>query len=177
MKNIVLIILMLGLFAPIAAAQDFRELAKGKMKSVHFMAGIWEGEGWAYSSQGEKEYTQVKEKIVFKLDSTVLYIEGLGTRKEGEKVSVVHDALAILYYDVFQREYKMNSFISRGMSTNAQVELKENQTVVWWFKAGPVMTIRYTLTINDDVWTEYGERSSDGENWMKFFEMTLKRVN
>ena len=41
--------------------------------------------------------------------------------------------------------------------------------------AGP-MTIRYTATLKDKVWTEIGERIASGQAPAQFFEMHLTRV-
>ena len=37
--------------------------------------------------------------------------------------------------------------------------------------------VRFTMNLSEkDKWSEIGEFSQDGKNWMKFFEMTLQRV-
>jgi len=177
MKGILKIILIIpGLISWFAlSAQDFSEAAKAKVKVLEYLVGEWEGEGWVITPQGLKETSQVEESISFELDETVIKLRGVGMAdKEGNQVKV-HDALGVLYYDIFRQAYKMDSWIARGMHTSANVEIMEEGKLKWWFEAGPSTTIRYTITIEDGAWNEVGEMSQDGTNWRHFFEMNLTR--
>lgn len=158
------------------AQMDFSQQAKQKIAALDLMVGTWEGTGYLFTPQG-KEASEVTEKIQYKLDGTVIMAEGKGviTLEDGTK-QTVHDALGILSYNSFTKQYQMNSFISKGMSTQAKFEIKDANNMVWWIEAGP-STIRYSLTIKDGTWTEIGERSMDGEQWQQFFEMKLKKTS
>lgn len=171
-----IILTALCLLPILAIAQpDFSQLAKQKISALDVMVGDWEGTGYLITPNG-KEASQVTEKIRYKVDGTVIMAEGKGviTLQDGTK-QTVHDALGIVSYNSFTKQYQMNSFISRGMSTQAKLEVKDANNIVWWIDAGP-STIRYSLTIKDGIWKEIGERSMDGENWQPFFEMELKKV-
>lgn len=171
--------LIITLFlAPIMAmAQpDFSQLSKEKLAKLDMMVGTWKGSGYVYTPQG-KEISEVTEVIQYKLDNTVLFVEGKGVRNmEDGTQKVVHDAMGIISFHPFTKQYYMNSFISKGMSTKANLSIEGDNKIVWWFETGP-NTIRYTLTIADGEWVEIGERSTDGENWQQFFEMKLKKVS
>ncbi|MFT6866162.1 MAG: hypothetical protein ACJA08_000991 [Cyclobacteriaceae bacterium] len=45
----------------------------------------------------------------------------------------------------FKANTKMYSFISLGMQTFAEMEIQGDGKLVWFFAAGPTMTIRYTI--------------------------------
>lgn len=171
-----IIMTALCLLPLLALAQpDFSQQAKQKISALDIMVGDWEGTGYLMTPQG-KEASQVTEKIRYKLDGTVIMAEGKGviTLEDGTK-QTVHDALGIVSYNSFTQQYQMNSFIGKGMSTQAKLEVKDANNMVWWIEAGP-STIRYSLTIKDGVWKEIGERSMDGKTWQQFFEMELKKV-
>lgn len=171
------IILLALLLLPLAssAQADFSQVSKQKIGQLDKMVGTWKGTGWMYTPNG-KESSDVLEIIQYKLDSTILFIEGSGTKvMDDGSQKKVHDALGVISYHPFTKNYQMNSFISKGLSTNAKVKINEDESIVWWFEAGP-NTIRYTLAIANNQWNEIGERSADGENWQQFFEMNLRKV-
>ncbi|MEO9853564.1 MAG: hypothetical protein ABJE80_17740 [Reichenbachiella sp.] len=175
MKRNILILALSLLPLTMVAQPDFSALAKEKLAALEMMVGTWKGTGYIYTPAG-KESSSVTENIQYKLDGTVIVAEGRGikTMEDGSE-KVVHDALGVISFNPFTKQYQMNSFISKGMSTNAKVEIKDENSVVWWIEAGPT-TIRYSLTIKNGQWTEIGERSMDGENWQQFFEMKLEKV-
>ena len=179
MKNLVFLIstATIGMMVSPVNAQDFSDVVKEKISAFDFMVGTWEGEGWIFSPQG-KETSRVTENIQYGVGNTIIRMEGKGvkTLEDGSEL-VVHDALGVLSYDVFRKEYKLNSFIARGLQTEANIEMKEDGKVVWWFDAGPSNTIRYTLQVKDGEWNEIGEMSSDGETWRQFFEMNLVKMD
>ena len=175
MKNLFRIFTTVMFFLMIneGEAQDFGEPVRQALSKLDFVIGEWEGEGWVMMPQGNRETSIVTESIHYDLDNTIITLKGLGmSERDGEKIKV-HDALGVMYYDPFAKEYKMKSWLSRGMSTDANVKVEDEGNIVWWFKAGPVGTIRYTIKIRDGKWNEIGEMSQDGENWTKFFEMNL----
>ncbi|MEO9473900.1 MAG: hypothetical protein ABJG41_00125 [Cyclobacteriaceae bacterium] len=176
MKKLILMYVSLFLIVLSSTAQgpDFSKEVKAKVADFDFMIGTWTGTG-EMMMPGGSSTSNVREVISYKAGKTVIQMEGLGTidLPNGE-TKVVHDALGVLSYDFFQKKYKLNSFISKGMQTEANIELKGDGKAVWWFDAGG-MTIRYTLSVADGKWNEIGERSPDGEIWTKFFEMNLVR--
>ncbi|MFZ0391821.1 MAG: hypothetical protein WAN36_15275, partial [Calditrichia bacterium] len=66
---------------------------KDAMSQVSVMAGEWEGRGWRMTPGGEKAYSNVEENLHWKLDKTILILEGLGKTDEGK---VVHNAYGVL---------------------------------------------------------------------------------
>lgn len=174
MKNLIKTMVFLAVAAwstEIYAQPDFSAEVKAKMQSLDFMVGDWEGSGWAMTPSG-KENTEVKESITYALNGTILQVNGLGTKEN----KVVHEAFGVITFNPFTKAYGMDAYVAKGMKTAATVEILDEGKIKWYFKAGPNMTIKYMLTVEDGIWTEIGERSMDGENWQQFFEMTLKKT-
>lgn len=176
MKSIIVLFTMSLLTFTGAAQPDFSQVAKTKIAALDLMVGTWQGKAYASTPTG-RDSSNVVENIQYKLDSTILFIEGKGTKvmEDGSEM-VVHHALGILSFHPFKQQYQMSSFISKGMSTVAQVQIDDAQHFTWWFESGPT-TIRYSIAIVDHTWTEIGKRSNDGKNWIQFFEMKLDKVN
>ena len=175
--RVIIVIAVFVLFnQTFAQAPDVKEPVSDALQKVSVMIGTWEGRGWVINQNREKKSSNVHESIQWKLDSTLILIEGTGTDDNG---IVVHNALAVLGFDPFQKSYSMNSYLSSGLSTTADFKvLIENESFSWIINNKRGRTIKYTITINkDNQWKEIGEYSADNEKWNQFFEMNLKKVN
>ena len=172
-SKVYLIMILLPVLCSYAQRPDFSGAVKQAMADVSVMVGEWSGEGWHLEPDGNKSISKVDENLVWKLDKTVILVEGIGRDADGK---VVHNALGVISYDPFAKKYNMRSFLSSGLSTDAAFEVvKPNKEFRWWFKDKRGGTIRYSITLENGVWTEIGEYSKDGDNWGKFFEMNLKK--
>src|SRR5688572_32078500 len=93
-----LLLFTLGVISIRAQQQPDGKINREKLNVMQSWAGHWRGEAVTLSATGEHQKAIVAETIQFKLDGTVMLIEGIG--KTTQPSSVVHNALAILYYDV-----------------------------------------------------------------------------
>jgi hypothetical protein len=182
MKTVLLICSMLaGLGAANVMAQQASEvIAKEKMKPFTFWAGHWQGQGFTQMGPGPSKQSTVDEHLEFKLDGTVMLVEGIGRSVDAQtkESKVIHHALAILSFDQNTNKYKFNSFLKDGRSTQAWLNIVEENKYEWGFDV-PNGKIKYTIIIDatNKTWNEVGEFSNDnGSTWMKFFEMNLKKV-
>jgi len=142
-------------------------LILSEMSKLHFIAGNWAGEGWILQRDGTKHTFTQTEQIEFKLDSTLLLIEGKGMA-QGE---VIHHAVAIISYDKQSGKYRFNSHLPDGTNGNYDAELIGDQ--FYWY---PFPEMRYIIYLNENgQWYEKGEMLREG-NWFQFFEMTLDRI-
>jgi len=174
LHDLLFLTIVLGVFQ--LNAQDFSSPVKKAIGKFDFMIGKWEGVGWAYTSDGVKEHSKIKEDIRHDLDSTIIVIKGKGmSEKDGQKVKT-HHALGVLSYDSFRQKITLNSWIHKGMSTVAHVDYKAEGSFVWWFEVEGTMTMRYTVSVENNHWKEIGEMSTDNVNWRQFFEMNLMKV-
>lgn len=106
------------------------------------------------------------ETISFKIDSTAILIEGLGTSNG----KVVHNAMAILSYNKADNNYTFHSYLANGREGKFKAELIDSK--LYWY---PMDNMRYIIFLNEyGQWYETGEMKR-GEDWFQFFEMTLDR--
>lgn len=175
MRKIAFILcLLLSHVAFAQAPTSPKETVQDKMKAMDWLTGKWKGDGWMSFGPNQKHTFTQTENIQYKLDNTVLQIEGQG--KNGNRT--VHDALALMTYDAQDDNYTFHSYTAEGRhQTDANVTV-EDKKMVWQMDSNPDRWIRYTIKLNEkNQWHEIGEMSTDkGQNWNKFFEMTLNKV-
>jgi hypothetical protein len=180
MKKVAIICLMLVvLIIYNISAQPSEAVAKEKMKPFAPWAGHWQGEGFMQMGPGPQKKSSVDEHLEFKLDGTVMLLEGIGKSVEGNENKIVHHALAVLSYDQTTNQYKLNSYLKDGRSTLAWLNIIEEGKYQWGFDTHNGK-IKYSITLDmsKKAWNEIGEFSNDnGTTWMKFFEMNLKKVD
>lgn len=167
--------LLICSFAVHAQAPADNTETKAAMKTLENWVGQWKGEGTTTTRQGIKK-SKVTENITFKLDNTLLFIEGQGiaTDETTKTEKVVHNALGVLTYNAATKQYTFNSWLSDGRSTNAWFIVKSTNEFEWGFDV-PQGKIKYSITLTSTTWNEVGEFSMDGKTWMKTFEMNLTR--
>lgn len=153
---------------------DVKKPVQAAMQNVSVMAGEWIGSNWSMLPDGTRKSAKMHETIQWKLDETILVIEGLGLDEQGNKA---HHAFGVLSYDPFSKSYQLNSHISEGLHTTATFEvLSPNEKFIWGYEM-PQGKIRFTITLSENgtLWDEKGEFSPDGTNWYPTMEMTLKK--
>ncbi len=157
---------------PVSAAEAPDKAAhQAAMQKLAFLEGEWEGGGSIAMGPGQRATFAQSERIQFKHYGTLLLIEGQG--KAPQTAAIVHDALAVVTFDPTSGNYKFRSFAAVGRFADTEATVNGN-TMVWGLTAGP-HKIRYTITVENGVWREIGERSTDSVAWTPFFEMTVKR--
>ncbi len=159
-----------------AQAPDFSAQCKERLQKLEVLSGKWKGSGTVTMGPGHQETFNQTEDVRFKLDGTVLQIEGVGTRPANNEIAF--NALALINYDVGKGEYAMRSYLRDGRWTDAWFKIENDNTFTWGYAIpGNAGQIRYTITLNDGgkTWSETGEYSSDGTNWYKVFEMNLTK--
>ncbi len=140
------------------------------MKALSWMDGVWRGPAVTTRPGGVKITVTQTERSGPLLGGAVHVVEGRGYNADG---STGFNALGIISYDPDKDAYSMRSY-AMGQAGDFPMVLTPTGAV-WTIPAGPA-TIRYTITAQDGVWHEVGERVVEGQPPMPFFEMTLKRV-
>jgi hypothetical protein len=170
MKKILTLILLMAGYA--AHAQDAATERLEKMNHVKFLVGQWKGSGWMLID-GQKQYFDQTENINAKLDGGVIIIEGMG--KVPQTGRVIHNALAMLTYDVAKKQYRWTSTTTSGYVSDVAPDVSREKFV--WMLSSRAGKIRYTITLDKGDWLEIGEQSNDdGKTWTQNFEMRLKRI-
>jgi hypothetical protein len=140
------------------------------MKKLDYMAGVWEGEGWI--EMGSRMTFRGTETVQRKLNGLALLVEGAFVSPQNVPV---HTTLAVISYDPKTNKYDFDTWLGTGSSGEHELVLLDNG---WQWEIHPPMggVIRYTMTLTEaGEWLEIGERSKDGTEWKKFFEMKLKK--
>src|SRR5690606_23755045 len=103
---------LLGFVSANAQAPDFSAQCKERLQKLEALAGKWKGSGTVTMGPGRTETFNQTEDVQFRLDGTILQIEGVGKRGD----DVVFNALAVINYDVMKGDYARKSYLRGGRS-------------------------------------------------------------
>ena len=150
MKRITLLFLLTFVVNIIYAQIGKTDLvSQSRIAQLDFMAGKWEGSGWMIGQDRQRHEFEQTEDIRFKLDDTILLIEGKGISNG----NVIHNALAIVSFDKEEDQYKFRSYLANGRKGEFKAELIDGK--FYWY---PMDNMRYIIEINDQGnWYEKGE--------------------
>lgn len=145
--------------------------AREKMQAFAAMVGEWEGEAWSAMRPGARDVVSQREIVEWTAGGEALLVRGSGS-VDGR---VVHEAVALIFWDVRAGRYVMWAYRAGSGATQEEVRL-DGDARVWGF-ATPGGEIRFTQRIDDEGrWVETGERSADGgASWQPFLGMTLTK--
>src|SRR5688572_12803039 len=127
--EILFCLMLIGMITINSLAQTSETVAKEKMKPFAFWAGHWQGEGSIQMGPGEPKKSKVDEHLEFKLDGTVLLIEGMG--KSVPENNIVHHALGVVSFDQSSNEYRLNSYLKDGRNAQAWLKIMEENKYQW----------------------------------------------
>jgi hypothetical protein len=145
-----------------------------EMKKINFLVGEWRGEGWIQLGPNQRETFKQSETVQSKLNGLIIIVEGLGKSNDG-KDHIIHNALAVISYDVQKKNYRFSAYRANGQAIDAEAKITDG-ALEWGFK-DQRGTTRFTIKLNEKgAWYEVGDFSPDGKTWYRFFEMTLARV-
>jgi hypothetical protein len=142
------------------------------MEKIRPLSGEWSGSGWIQMGSDKKTFTQ-KEKIIQKANGTVIVIDGLGLDEKTRKT--VHEAFAVISYDLPDKKYLIRAFLANGNYIDADVIVEPDGTIIWSYKHPQAGEIKYTINVSNAKWEEKGVMSRDGSNWNLFFQMNLEK--
>jgi hypothetical protein len=179
-RNLLTVLILCGVHSGNLLAQPSSNLAKDKMQQFVFWEGQWKGEASTQMGPGPSKKSTVDETLQFKLDGTIMLIEGIGKSIDPQtnQSHIVHHAMAILSFDQATNQYKFQTYLKDGRSTPALLKVIEENKYEWGFDT-PNGKIKYVIIIDPAkrTWHEVGEFSNDNAaTWIKFFEMNLKKV-
>lgn len=143
---------------------------RAAMARLAFMDGTWRGTAWTRTREGRHELVQTERTGPF-VGGTIRVVEGRGYEADG---SVGFNAMGVISFDPGTQRYNFTSWtLGYGGVFPFQVT---DTGFVWETPAGPGAVIRYTATIRDGVWHEYGERIVEGQPPLRVVELNLRRV-
>lgn len=142
------------------------------MKALPRLEGRWAGEGWMRMGPGEPVRFVGEETVESRLDGRLLVVEGL--HRTPDRSKVVHHAFGVFSWDEAQKAYRFTTYVANRGGGEHAARL-EDGALVWDLASPDGMKRRFTITVTNDEWKEVGHVLR-GEQWLQFFEMTLKRV-
>jgi hypothetical protein len=143
------------------------------MLKIQPLSGEWSGEGWMQIGMEKRTFTQT-EKVVQKAHGTVILIDGLGVDKITGKT--IHEAFAVISYDLPGKKYLIRAFLANGNYIDADLRVETDGTIIWGYKHPQAGEIKYTISASQGKWEEKGQMNRDGSNWIPFFQMNLEKV-
>jgi hypothetical protein len=154
------------------------EALKQEMKKLESLVGRWKGEATTKRANAPSTKILQEENIQFKLDTTILLIEGTGRSTEAGN-AIMFNALAIVSYDVTKKEFKFKSYVMDGNQTDAYFKIVSENHFEWGFDIANNAKIRYDMVLNpqEKSWIEKGEYSPDGNVWYPYIELKLKKLD
>jgi hypothetical protein len=177
MNRLALVVLVLSA-APVAAQQP-GAANRDAMKKLDYLAGKWKGDATVMTGPKDTKAIKQTEDVQFRLEGTVILVEGIGRGKlpDKDEEGVLFNALGVMSYDAQVKKYKIKAYRMEGTSVDADLTLTE-KGFVWGFKEPQRgVEVKYTMTLTPKgEWHEIGEYTLDGKAWTKFIEMTLTRV-
>lgn len=182
MKNLLLIgAIFLGMSIGHSHAQGLGKASdalQAEMQKLSYLAGKWKGEAIAKQRNGPDVKVMQEENIQFKLDNTLLLIEGTGRNPENAS-EIVFNALAFVHYDEAAKEFKMRSHLKDGNKTEAYFKVLGENHFEWGFDVQNKAKMRYNITLDpkNKSWYEIGEYSPDDVTWYSFIELKLTKLD
>ena len=140
------------------------------MQPLAAFDGLWRGPATITQADGSVVTITQTERVGAMLGDTVKVIEGRGHASDG---SSPFNALAVVSFAPQTGKYAFHSY-AQGYAGDFPLDVRPGG-FTWSIPAGPV-TLRYTATVKDGVWTEIGERLVEGQPPVRVFEMTLRRI-
>ena len=112
MKTKIAALSIVLIFATAITAQSFEtdSVSKSEVSKLAFITGQWKGTGWMMGMDKNKMAFEQTENIAFKLDNTVLLIEGQG-KSNGK---IIHNAMAIVTFNKETNCYNFESYLQNG---------------------------------------------------------------
>ncbi|MGI9024988.1 MAG: DUF1579 domain-containing protein [Burkholderiaceae bacterium] len=167
--------------APVATLQrveaagppDARESIAEQRRAMAPLAnfdGTWRGPATATLADGRRVELTQTERVGGFLGGSLKLIEGKGYAADG---NVVFNAFGVISFSPQTGKYSFRSY-AQGQSGDFAIEVTAD-SFVWTIDAGSAK-IRYTATVKDGVWSEFGERIVAGQTPVRIYEMALKRI-
>lgn len=165
---------MLFVISALLVAQQNEGGQKKAMERLSWLEGTWQGVAWTQMGAQSRDTFLMTEIVNYDLDRTIIEVEGIGKDQNGD---IAHHAKAVISYSSRTQKYQWHAWrIPGGIFSEHEPQVSDGGFT--WAMETPQGKIRYSVSQTaDDGWFETGEFSGDGQNWMKFFEMTLTRVN
>lgn len=173
--------LILALVLPLQVGATWTPKVPEEMQQLGFLAGQWEGTGWAEGWLDGRSSFDVVLDVKPLLGGAVLVLQiHASSDMEGEYSGPIsYVALRIINYDRWSKCYRVRSFTPDGQSIDWESEAGAG-VLTCWFDDVRAGTTRFALHISEDgVLHELGDSKpamslGDEESWDQCYGLTLK---
>jgi len=168
MKKSTFVLLLVATSITVLFAQPSEQTLHA-MRKLHFLQGVWKGEGWILKDSVKQSFTET-ETVSIKLNGAALQIEALGLINGNESQPIV-SALGIISYDQANNAYLMRVVDADGSSIDPYFVFTDRYSIEW----GLTDIIRFTIQVKDNKWLETGYKKQKDATWKKTFEIQLTK--
>ena len=145
----------------------------GKMAPLANLIGEWRGSGWMLLPDGTRQTFESRETVTKKLSGAALLVEGKHWQK-GRPDALVHDAMAMVTWDVRAGGYRFRSALASGMAGDFPMEIGPDR-FTWRMDLPGGARMEYLTDFSGGTWRERGRRIAADGSATDVFEMTLTR--
>ena len=145
-----------------------QSIAHDQLKKLHFLSGVWKGEGWTLQNEAKQFFLETETALI-RLDGAAFEIQALGFSKTDNTKKIVN-AVALISYDEGNSKYLMRLVDGDGSSLDAYLICTDTYTLEWGLKD----VVKFTIEINGNTWKETGYKNKS-DTWTKTFEMVLTK--
>jgi hypothetical protein len=146
------------------------------MDKIAFLVGDWAGEATAFVAGGQQMRMWQSEWVRPKLKGQILAVEGMGRRLlAGGPADTLFNAWATIEWSP-DKGYMMKSTTLDGRSGEFPLTVTDSG-FTWGIELPAGARVRYTMRLTTSgEWSEFGEYTRDGSQWLPVMNMRLKRT-
>jgi len=149
------------------------QTALDAIDKISFITGTWKGAGWLQIDTQKLSFNQ-DEIIYKKANGTIIQIEGLG-KDTIDSTKLIYQDFDLIYFNADSGKYQIKSLRDNGKLIDGNILFPDEHTMQWVYGNQEKGKVRYTISVRDKEYLEIGEMYVEDDNWIKFFEMVLKK--
>jgi hypothetical protein len=161
-------------FVSSASAQDTTQMSRAT-DEMAYLVGEWEGSGWVYDRTGTRNTFDLFESVQVGADGYALIVLGEGFSPEGQGRNGRSTHNAAGFINSTPSGYVMRAVTGEGRSQDVALELTETG-FDWQLDIGPAGHIRYSTSVQNNIWTEDGYFCPTGGECRQTFHVRLERA-
>jgi hypothetical protein len=171
LSPLLMLAIISGVFAQ-GARNPRSEAQKNAMKKLSFLAGKWSGKATVRLGPGEPIELIQTEDIEYRLDGTILLIEGTG--RDPKTGQVLFNAVGVVSYDAAKSVYEIRAY-SDGRKVDSLLET-DGAGFAWGFDSGPAQ-IRHVMKLTEKgEWSETTTAQVGDKPAMTSVQMLLQKL-
>ena len=143
---------------------------KTALEKLKFLEGKWKGEATIITAQGETMKIVQTEDVQYKLQGTVMLIEGTGRDEQGK---IVFNALAVVSFEPATKIYRIRAW-NNGNSVETELKVGK-ESFEWGFDMGPVRVVHKMNVDQKGRWSELSEAKTPDGKTVHSIRMLLSR--